>query len=77
MVKRNLDGVYFRVQTEDGKWDNVCFSDLTELQQTEVMENKDEVWLRSLCKILAKTIRNIGDQFDIISVHDEENGNEI
>ena len=77
MVKRNLDGVYFRVQTEDGKWDNVCFSDLTELQQTEVMKNKDEVWLRSLCKILAKTIRNIGDQFDIISVHDEDNGNEI
>lgn len=27
-MQRNLDGVYFRVE-RDGKWQNICFSDLT------------------------------------------------
>lgn len=26
--KRNLDGVYFRVE-RDGKWENVCFTSIT------------------------------------------------
>ena len=35
-TKRNLDGIYFRVQ-RDGKWGNTCFSDLTqeEMERTE------------------------------------------
>ena len=28
-MDRNLDGIYFRVQ-RDGKWENACFSDLTQ-----------------------------------------------
>ena len=60
-MKRNLDGVYFRIGTE-----NICFSDLTEEQQDEIMSGRNEEWLKSLCKILAKTIREIGDQFDMV-----------
>lgn len=60
-IKRNLDGVYFRIGTE-----NICFSDLTEDQQDNVMENRSEEWLKSMCKHLANTIREIGDQFDLI-----------
>ena len=60
MERHNLDGVYFRFDTE-----NICFSDLTEEQMDEVMENRSEEWLKSMCKHLAKTIRNIGEQFDI------------
>ena len=60
-MKRNLDGVYFRIGTE-----NICFSDLTEEQQDEIMSGRNEEWLKSLCKILAKAIREIGDQFDVV-----------
>lgn len=64
-MNRNLDGVYFRVKRED-KWCNVCFSDLTETEMTEVMKNKDETWLKSLCMILGKQLKRIGDELDIV-----------
>lgn len=63
-MNRNLDGVYFRVK-RDEKWQNLCFSDLTEEERNEVMNGRDEKWLRSLCNILANTLKNIGDQLDI------------
>ncbi len=63
-ITRNLDGVYFRIK-RDGLWQNICFSDLTEEEMEEVMKDRSGEWLRSLCKILGKTIRNIGDQLDI------------
>ena len=65
-IKRNLDGVYFRV-LRDGKWDNICFSDLTQEEMETVMEGRDEDWLKSLCIRLGSTNRNIGDTFDILS----------
>jgi len=55
-MRRNLDGVYFRIGTE-----NICFSDLTEEQQDEIMKDRNEEWLKSMCKILAKTLKDIGD----------------
>lgn len=76
MIKRNLDGVYFRIQ-RDGKWDNICFTDLTEAEMDEVLKNKDKVWVVGLAKILAKTIQNIGYQFDLVSKDsDDEEDNE-
>lgn len=60
-MRRNLDGVYFRIGTE-----NICFSDLTEEQQDEIMKDRDKEWLKSMCKILAKTIKDIGDELDIV-----------
>ena len=59
-MRRNLDGVYFRLGTE-----NICFSDLSKEQQEEVMNNRSEEWLKSLCKRLAEVIKEMGDQFDI------------
>jgi hypothetical protein len=61
---RDLDGVYFRVQRND-KWHNICFSDLTEEEMDNVLKGRNEEWLRSLCKILGKTLRDMGDQLDI------------
>lgn len=66
MEKRNLDGVYFRVQ-RDGKWDNVCFSDMTDEEKIKVMEDRNTEWFKSMCIILANTIRKIGDEFDIVA----------
>ena len=63
-MNRNLDGVYFRVKRDD-EWQNICFSDLTDNEMEEVMQNRSDEWLKNMCKILGKTIRDIGDQLDI------------
>ena len=65
-MDRNLDGVYFRVN-RDGKWCNVCFSDLTDKEKIKVMQNKDETWLKSLCITLGNSIKRIGDELDLIA----------
>lgn len=65
-VIHGIDVVYFRVKRND-KWKNICFSDLTEEEQDEMMKNRGETWLKSLCKILGNTIHNVAEQFDIFS----------
>lgn len=62
--KRNLDGVYFRVE-RDGKWDNVCFSDLTKEERNKVMEGRNIEWLKQLCNYLGDVIYSLGEGFDI------------
>ena len=57
-MDRNLDGIYFRVN-RDGKWDNVCFSDLDEHEMIEAMKDKDITWIKSLCIILGKRIKEV------------------
>lgn len=64
-MNRNLDGVYFRIKRNDS-WQNICFSDLTEEEMDDVMKDRPEEWLRNMCKILGKTIKNIGEQLDIV-----------
>lgn len=64
-MNRNLDGAYFRVE-RNGKWESICFTDLTMEERNKVMEkNKDVQWLMSMCKYLADTIREIGDALNI------------
>ena len=63
--KRDLDGVYFRVQ-RDGEWTNRCFTDLTKAEQERFTENRPTTWLLGLVEHLADCIRDIGDQFDIV-----------
>ena len=46
-IKRDLDGAYFRVE-RDGKWQNVCFSDMTRDERDQVMEGRPEEWLKSM-----------------------------
>jgi hypothetical protein len=64
-MNRDLDGVYFRVERE-GKWCNICFSDLTEKEREEILYDKDAQFLKRLCFILADTIKEIGEEFDIV-----------
>lgn len=63
--KRNLDGYYFRVE-RDGQWQNICFSDMTGEEQDEVLIDRDEEWLKSLCKGMARAMHNMGDELDIV-----------
>ena len=71
MECRELDGVYFRIN-RNGKWSDICFSDLTEEEMNEVLKNRDENWLKSLAKHLGKTIKAIGDQFNITAKDEGE-----
>jgi hypothetical protein len=61
MKQRNeLSGIFFRNQNpETKKWEDVVFEDLEENEQDAVMLDRDIVWLKSLCKSLAKTINEI------------------
>lgn len=70
-MNRNLDGCYFRIE-RDGKWQNVCFSDLTRTEQERVMDGKNAEWLKSLCIHLANQLTMIGSQFDIVGENDDE-----
>ena len=70
-MNRELDGVYFRVE-RDGRYQNICFSDLTPDERAEILNGRSEEWLRNLCIILADTIKHIGDALDIVGgVYDE------
>lgn len=64
-MNRNLDGVYFRVK-RDGKWENICFSDLTSAERLDAMKGKSEDWLKGLCIVLSETLQQVGDQFDLV-----------
>lgn len=64
-MNRNLDGIYFRVK-RDEKWENVCFSDLTEAEREEVCKDRPAEWYKSLAYRLADCLKTIGDTFDIM-----------
>ena len=65
MLNRDLDGAYFRIK-RNGKFENICFSDLTDGEMDEILEARDVVWCRNMCKLLAHTLKDIGDELDII-----------
>ena len=64
MKNRNLDGVYFRIE-RNGKWGNVCFTDLTQEERDKVMDGRSKEWLASMVNYLADCIQDIGEEFDL------------
>lgn len=64
-MNRNLDDCYFRVQRE-GKWQNICFSDLNEQEREKILQGRNAEWLKNLCGHLADRLMLIGEQFDIV-----------
>jgi len=70
--QRNLDGVYFRVK-RDGKWQNVCYSDMTADERDEIARKRAEhatpeqqaQWWRATADILADALYDMGEQFGI------------
>jgi coproporphyrinogen III oxidase len=70
---RGISGIYFRFQNpETNKWGNRVFEDLPESEQDKILDTKDIVFTKNLCKALAKTLYNIAEQFDITTLHEEE-----
>lgn len=64
-MNRNLDGSYFRVE-RNGKFESLCFSDLTEEEMDQVLDNKNRSYCVSLCKHLAYVLKALGNEFDIV-----------
>jgi hypothetical protein len=66
-MDRKLDGMFFRVKRE-GKWDNVCISDMTDEEIEEhVFKNRDPAFLKQVIQNLAHRLKDIGDQLDLIA----------
>lgn len=63
-MDRNLDNVLFKID-RNGKLCSVCFSDLTEKEMLQVLEEWDNASLKRLCVILGKTIKKIGEELDL------------
>jgi len=52
MKKRELCGIYFRVK-RDGKYENICFTDMTEEEQKRAIYDFSPESLRNMCMVLA------------------------
>jgi hypothetical protein len=65
--KRGLSGIYFRSKNQEtGKYESVVFEDLSESEQKELIKNYSKEQLISLSMLLANTINEIGEMFDIV-----------
>lgn len=63
-MNRKLDGIYMRIK-RDGKWQNICLSDMTETELQENLKEKQVAWLKGAVIHLAMRLRYIGDELDI------------
>ena len=73
VARRNLSGIYiFDVLPGDERRKPTCFEDCTEEKQQEWLDSLTPEALKNLSIQLAKTLRIIGDQFDIIRGEDKE-----
>lgn len=66
MKRRNLSGIYIFDKFEDEeKRQPTCFEDCQESTQDRWLDSLEPKALKNLAKQLGKTIRTIGDQFDL------------
>lgn len=71
--QRNLDGIYFRVE-RDGKWENVCYSDMEQAERDEIARKRAEhatieeqvTWWRSMADLLADQLYDMGEQLGVV-----------
>lgn len=73
MKKRELCGIYFRVE-RDGKFEDICFTDMTELERKRAIYDFSPEALRNMCMVLAGVVRNLGDMFDVSAVDGDKIG---
>lgn len=64
-MNRNMDGIYFRVE-RDGKWQNICFTDLTLDEIDEVIGERSAEWWKAVAVHLKDRINSIADELDLI-----------
>lgn len=64
-MRRNLSGIYIFDEFE-GKRQPACFEDCQEEAQNKWLESLGREALMKLAKQLGKTIKDIGDQLDLV-----------
>ena len=69
-MNHNLDGVYFRVKRDD-KWQNICFTDLTDEETNTILKDRTGTWLLSMLEVLLNVYDNV------VSVVPDEEFNDI
>lgn len=60
--KYDLDGVYFRVNRND-KWESICFSDLMEEEQREVLDKYGVKELSRMFNIMTLAINHLCQEY--------------
>ena len=66
-MRRNLTGIYIFDKLEgDEKRQPTCFEDCQESTQDKWLEGLEREALINLAKQLGKTIKDIGDQLDLV-----------
>lgn len=74
MERRNLSGIFIFEKFEDEeKRQPTCFEDCLETTQDKWLDSLGIQALKSLSKQLAKSLRKIGDQFDIMAGDPDDN----
>ena len=71
--QRNLDGIYFRVE-RDGKWQNICYSDMMQSERDEIARKRAEnatveeqvQWWRSTADLLADALYDMGEHLGLV-----------
>jgi hypothetical protein len=65
--RRNISGIYIFYKFEDeDRREPTCFEDCPETKQDEWLASLDAEAVKNLAKQLARTIRSIGDQLDLL-----------
>jgi hypothetical protein len=66
MNRRNLSGIYIfhKFENEECR-EPTCFEDCPEQKQDEWLNSLKHEAVKNLAKQLGKTVRKIGDQFDL------------
>ena len=67
MKKYDMDGIYFRIK-RNGKYENVCFSDLTDEERVEACSNKQIEWFIRVTNHLANCLYEAGAILDKLGV---------
>lgn len=54
-----MDGIYYRIK-RNGKWGNVCVSDMTAEERSELFGGSDPKYLLVVIKGLSDALREVG-----------------
>jgi hypothetical protein len=64
-MKRNLDGIFFRVK-RNGKYENVCFTDLNPDEIERVGAGRSAEWWKNVALHLKARINIIGEACNLV-----------
>lgn len=64
-MKRNLCGIYFRIE-RNGRYQNICFTDMTREERDKVMKEQSKECLKGICHRLTEVINEFAEVYDFV-----------